>query len=81
MKNLNFQKLNLKTEDFLTKIQMKKILGGEGYGDGGGCKSECSVWNSQTLKMDWGTCTAGSIIVNGTSMPTCDCSIGGTCFN
>lgn len=33
MKSLNFNKLNLQREDFLSKTQMKKIMGG--YGDCG----------------------------------------------
>ena len=38
MKSLNFQKLSLRKEDFLSKTQMKNILGG--YGGGGGCLGE-----------------------------------------
>lgn len=79
MKSLNFQKLNLRKEDVLSKSQMKNILGGYGGGDGNaGCKTgPCYVWNKQTMKMDSGTCSTGTVRVNGVLFPTCDCSLGG----
>jgi natural product precursor len=35
MKSLNFQKLNISGADVLTRLQMKKIVGG--HGDGATC--------------------------------------------
>ena len=50
MKSLNFQKLSLRKEDFLSKTQMKNILGGYGDGSGDGtcnCNSadDCTATN------------------------------------
>ena len=57
MKSLNFQKLNLRKEDILSKTQMKNILGGYDGGAGnGGCKADafCSIKNGNTITI--GTC-------------------------
>ncbi len=37
MKSLNFNKRNLQNGDVLSKTQMKRILGGDDGGYGGGC--------------------------------------------
>lgn len=77
MKSLNFQKLNLRQEDILSKTQMKNILGGYGGGGDAPCNTHCYVWNKQTKEMDTGDCSKGSVTVNGVPFPTCDCSLGG----
>ena len=61
MRSLNFQKLNLRKEDVLSKTQMKNILGGY---DGGGdekCTGKCgggdnSAWSQACGKTMFSDC-------------------------
>lgn len=76
MKALNFQKLNLQNVDFLTKTQMKNILGGYG-GSGGdiGCQTSCSgdTWNPKTFKLEHGTSPCYYTPPIGGLPGSCDC--------
>ncbi|MEJ7625419.1 MAG: hypothetical protein WKF35_01040 [Ferruginibacter sp.] len=65
----------------LTREEMKKVMGGYAP-DEGGCKTTCYKSNGSG-GLDHGTCSAGSVTVNGTSLATCDCSLSGgtSCYN
>ena len=56
MRSLNFQKLNLRKEDILSKTQMKNILGGHNGGGDIRCQTRCSGyrWNSTKMGYDYG---------------------------
>jgi bacteriocin-like protein len=55
--------------------EMKNVVGGQASG---GCKTTgCFKWDDTTMKMENGTCSAGTVTVNGTTLNTCDCSISG----
>jgi hypothetical protein len=64
----------------LSKNEMKTILGGQLAPKS--CLVSCGAWEGgATGSYKSGTCTAGSVTVNGTSMQTCECSVsGGNCY-
>jgi natural product precursor len=73
MKSDKIKKLNFKTDEVLSRSEMKQILGG--YGDGGSCSCQvgqaCSLWDGST---SWaGECAADWGGGSGTLIP-CGCS-------
>jgi hypothetical protein len=51
-------------------------------GSGARCNDACFRHNSQTLAMESKKCIKGSMVLNGTPVETCECSLAGatTCY-
>ena len=70
----------MKYKDFkqMTDEDMKNVMGGLLPPSGGAaCVTACYKYNNTSGVMDSGTCSSGSVTVNGNKMNTCDCSISG----
>jgi hypothetical protein len=78
MKSLNFQKLNISGADVLTRLEMKRVIGGyEGEADpDGSCSTKCTVTQGNTT---WSYYCSSYKKPGGGTVCMCNKSGGSSC--